>query len=291
MITSGGKQYYIDSYSCAYIKDTSVLDTKENKVYIANKNGVVSQILDAKTLNGWVKASNNAYYLILNHKFVTGTYESGNKLYWMNPHTGIMAENEMVGTPDGWGYADTSGSITKNGWFNNAYCINGNAIYGPSKIDGKDYYFDGQGYVSRAVGGIGGSTEKVYKGINGSYYYFDGKGNKKQIVFKDGWNQYNGEWYYVGDTNKYGLEKVNDVYYSFDITGKMLTNQLIWDSRYSSNYNYNTIYYVDENGNLAKGWRYVNNQWYYFGDNYQAVTGIRKIDGKEYIFNDDGVML
>lgn len=291
LITSGGKQYYIDSSSYAYIKDTSVLDSKENMVYIADKSGAISQILDAKTLNGWVKASNNAYYLILNHKFVTGTYESGNKLYWMNPYSGIMVENTFIHTTYDCGYADATGSITRNGWFNNAYCINGKLVNGPSKIDGKDYYFDPFGFIPREVGGTGGNTEKVYKGINGLYYYFDGKGNKKQITFKDGWNQYNGEWYYVGDITSYGLEKVNNVYYSFDNVGKMLTNQLVFDKTYSSDYTYDIFYYVDENGNLAKGWRYINNQWYYFGDNYQAVTGIRNIDGKEYIFNNNGVML
>ncbi|MEY8258369.1 hypothetical protein AAK706_11630 [Erysipelotrichaceae bacterium 66-17] len=301
LITSSGKQYYIDPNSFAYIKDTSALDSKENKVFIADKSGVISQILDAKTLNGWVKASNSAYYLVLNHKFVTGTYESGNKLYWMNHQTGIMAENEMVRTSDGWGYADASGSITKNGWLDDVYFINGYGAYGPSKIDGKDYFFNNARYVYFGVGGIGATgpldgtqsnIKKVYKSINGSFYYFDGKGNKKQISFKDGWNQYNGEWYYVGNSKNNGLEKINNVYYSFDNVGKMLTNQLVYDNNYASDYNiYNAVYFVDENGNLAKGWRYVNNQWYYFGDNYKAVTGIRKIDGKEYVFTDYGVML
>lgn len=299
-ITSSGKQYYITQYTYEYIRDTSALDTKENKVYIADKNGVIVQTLDAKNLNGWIKGVNKAYYLVLNHQFVTGFHESGNKLYWMSATTGIMAENSIVGLEDvdtvaDLGYADANGSISTNGWVENAYFINGMAMYGPRKIDGKDYYFENKIYLSRPTGGgigIGENTPIVYKDLDGSYYYFNGKGNKEKLTFKDGWNQYKGEWYYKGDFVSNYLTKINGSYYVFGAFGKMVTNHLVWDSIYSDySSNGQTIYYVDGNGNLAKGWQYVNNNWYYFGDDYKAVKGIRKIDGKEYCFDSNGVMV
>lgn len=294
LVTYGGKQYYfnLEYYQPSYIKNTSILDKEKDRVYIADKDGVIVQVLDAKNLNGWVKGSNNKYYLVLNHKFVTQKHVSRNAIYWLDPTTGIMAENEYVYLGnDGVGYANASGAISKNGWFTDIYLENGVASSGSRKIDGKDYYFSTYAYQVRAAGGIPKNVENVYRDSKGTYYYFDSKGNKKEVQFKDGWNQYNGEWYYIGDLQNYNsLTKVNGSYYGFDSNGKMLKNQFLHSS-YSFDNNINPLYYVDGNGNLTKGWRLIDNNWYYFGNDYKALTGIHKIDGKEYFFDKNGVMI
>lgn len=204
--------------------------------------------------------------------------------------TGIMAENQLVSMSDGIGYADASGSISKHGWFENVYYNNGSIPYGPTKIDGKDYYFTGMGFVA-GVGGYYNNLKTVYKDLKGNRYFFDSKGNKKQVYFKDGWNSYNGEWYFIGDSmNSYALTKINGSYYGLDLNGKMYKNQFLY-SPYSFDYSVSSLYYVDENGNLTKGWKYIDKNWYYFGEDFKALKGIHKVDGKEYFFDKNGVMI
>lgn len=116
----------------------------------------------------------------------------------------------------------------------------------------------------------------------------DNTGSKEAT---NGWEKQSGVWYYRyadGTIQSNSWLALDNVWYRFDQTGKMITGWFILDS---------DIYYMDANGAMLTGWQKINDTWYYFyPDNGReapqgaAATNWQVIDGYNYYFNSQGAM-
>lgn len=129
-------------------------------------------------------------------------------------------------------------------------------------------------------------------------YVSDGKGqqsnsSKKGTDSKTGWvKEKNNTWIYRypnGSLARGGWVQVDEIWYYFDMDGKMVTGWQQVDGDY---------YYLHNNGQMAKGWNKINGKWYYF---YEEKTGRKPAGSMEapgwqvinsyyYYFNEDGSM-
>ena len=120
-----------------------------------------------------------------------------------------------------------------------------------------------------------------------------------------GWNQLNGNWYFVDNTGSYtvGWAKLNEKWYLFDNNGKMLTG---WQQNNGNWYFFDgsgamqtgwlqsggVWYYLDSSGVMAKGWKEIQEgktkTWYYFKADGAMVTDWQIIDGKWELFSSSG---
>lgn len=80
------------------------------------------------------------------------------------------------------------------------------------------------------------------------------------------WQIVNGKWKYI------------------DGTGEALKNQWWFDKNTGKNY------YLKEDGYMATGWLYDNNNWYYFDEDGGMQTGWICLDGNWYYLNKSGIM-
>lgn len=80
------------------------------------------------------------------------------------------------------------------------------------------------------------------------------------------WQRVNGKWKYI------------------DGTGEALKNQWWFDKNTGKNY------YLKEDGYMATGWLYDDNNWYYFGEDGGMQTGWICLDGNWYYLNKSGIM-
>lgn len=80
------------------------------------------------------------------------------------------------------------------------------------------------------------------------------------------WQIVNGKWKYI------------------DGTGEALKNQWWFDKNTGKNY------YLKEDGYMATGWLYDDNNWYYFGEDGGMQTGWICLDGNWYYLNKSGIM-
>lgn len=106
-----------------------------------------------------------------------------------------------------------------------------------------------------------------------------------------GWIQDGGTWYYRypdGSYQKNSWILVNNKWYLFDSSGKMLTG---WQSRNDQ------WYYLNTSGEMLTGWlKTSDNKWYYMNTNSGGVEGAMmkgwiNISGKIYYMGSDGAML
>ena len=106
-----------------------------------------------------------------------------------------------------------------------------------------------------------------------------------------GWIQQSGTWYYKypdGSYQKNSWLKVNDKWYLFDSSGRMLTG---WQNRN------NQTYFLNSNGDMFTGWFKDGNKWYYLNQNQGDFEGAMvknswvTQNGKTYYMNNEGVMV
>lgn len=152
---------------------------------------------------------------------------------------------------------------------------NGAAAIGIHKIDGKVYYFDGNGIMQRSVTPI----------IDGKKYLITGDGTAYT-----GWIQLTAEWrlYYDPADNgaaAVGIRGIDGKTYYFDENGIMLKSVAPTVN--------GKKYLITEDGSAYTGWIQLTIDWrlYYDPmDNGAAAVGIHKIDGKVYYFDENGIM-
>ncbi|MCI8569532.1 MAG: hypothetical protein HFJ11_06110, partial [Bacilli bacterium] len=145
------------------------------------------------------------------------------------------------------------------------YVENNYMVSGFKEIDGETYFF-------------GLTTNKMLKGwqsVAEGRFYLNSEGKIKQ-----GWNEIDGEKYYV--ENNYmvsGFKEINGEKYFFGLT----TNKLLhgWNN---ISYNY---WYQDENGKMVIGSQNIEGRDYLF-DNNGYLQGFKNINGQLYYFNPDG---
>ncbi|MGN9282663.1 hypothetical protein ACTM8V_09285 [Holdemanella porci] len=156
---------------------------------------------------------------------------------------------------DGWHRSD-------QGWY--AYFENGKAVQGYKTINGKLYLFPG-GYMHTGV-----------LNYNGKAYVYDLEGNS--VSYKEGWNSYNGQWYYIQN----GKALTNVMIDGYYLDGFYTSNGLTWVNGSQGNVLLN-------NGKLAQNeWIEYYGVWYYADNNGHVVKNQWVGD---YYLNNEGVMV
>ena len=157
------------------------------------------------------------------------------------------------------------------------------------KIGGKQYHFDGAGWMHAG-----------WLSLSGRWYWLSSDG-----AMRTGWHLVGGAWYYMGPDGAMltGRQKVGDATYYLDPSGAMRTGWNLED---------NTWYFYDGSGAMAHGWRSVGGAWYFLdkasgamrqywlepGDGQRyfllssgaMVTGWARVDGTWYYFGPSGAM-
>lgn len=188
-----------------------------------------------------------------------------------------------------------SDGMVKEGWINlngtyyflNDGYVDGFAdyqmVYGEVEIDGEEYYFGEANDGSMKKGMVKVITESNSNSPSSTsketYYLYRDNGTR---AIGD-WCKYNNEWYYVNDNG----EIVTENFVGFDSTGDAVDDME----------NADTIYYMDKNGIMKKGWLELGTDkeirpgvvkgktYYYFKDSGRMVTGWVKDGGKYYYMN------
>lgn len=126
---------------------------------------------------------------------------------------------------------------------------NGEYAVGFADIDGKRYYFDGEGYL------VTGKFQ-VKDGDTKSYYYADQDG----VV-------------------QIGIIRTKKELYKTDETGKILTGFVEIEGE---------RYYFNDKAELVRGWFKLDVDWYYANEDGIIMTGFLELDGYRYYLNPDG---
>jgi len=100
---------------------------------------------------------------------------------------------------------------------------------------------------------------------DGSGQNADGSGNSN-VTNDAGWQRTDGIWYFKypdGTLKKDGWGKVDDRWYLFDSTGRMLTG---WQTIKSG------TYFLSDSGDMMTGWQNLNGQWYLLNPDPESPT-------------------
>ena len=149
-----------------------------------------------------------------------------------------------------WAWQCNNGAYLRNGWY---------------LIDGRYYYFDGNGYMSS--GWVRGRDSWYYLGNDGA--------------MQTGWVKSDGRWYYLGNDGamQTGWVKSDGRWYYLNNDGAMQTGWVKSDGRW---------YYLNNDGAMQTGWVKIGGRWYYLGSDGAMYSGIRTIDGNSYEFSESG---
>lgn len=161
-------------------------------------------------------------------------------------------------------------------------------------LDKPTWHKDSGGWWLYLPGGIGSIARHCFKTVDGKTYYFDGEGyalkgkqiiNDKEYYFKSDYSMACNEWiddkyydkdgvydpdhpigtwiksgnrwwykHYDGTYTKNNWELIKGKWYFFDANGWMKTGWLKWNGYW---------YYLDANGEISTGWIYADNLYYY----------------------------
>ena len=231
---------------------------------------------------GWVTDEKGTKYIYKNGKCVKGYAKVDGKYYYFDKDGYMQGGHQMIGgkpyqfyTKEGYGYG--------KGWINystgeRAYCEgNGKLKTGYTKIDGKYYYFNKDGYMQGGHQMIGGKPYQFY--------------TKEGYGYGKGWINYStGERAYCEGNGKLktGYVKVDGKYYYFDEDGYMqVGHQMIAGRPYQ--------FYVKEGYGYGKGWiNYsTGEKAYCFGDGRLAIGTLvlNYLDNIKYTFDDNGFLI
>ena len=196
------------------------------------------------------------------------------------------------------------GSAHISCWYQNSngtwyyYDENGNSVsYKAMTIDGKIYYFGGDGMIA---------SDTYY--IDGNWYLADASGAR---VLTNGWYQKKGYWYYVKEDGSLYTGFLSDGGHTYRLTPIMTVNQPFFcgdygDEAYAADANGyvskcadgfygmpdgGPTYYVSDGKIIRNTWKNIDGNWYYFGENsIMEINGSTKIENKRYYFYSDGIM-
>ena len=203
-----------------------------------------------------------------------------------DPCVGGMCQqcwNEIAPAHD---YVDgvCSGCGAKDGWVNNRYYVDGEAVKGLYQIGGDYYYFNTGSGKMMADKTIWVKADNGY-GLAAGHYVL-GTDGKLQVV-KNGWltNDKGQTFYYINDERVKGLYEIDGDYYYFNTGSGLLTvNKTIWVAKSNAYGLAAGNYELGADGKLVvpvlNGW--VGNCYYV---NDEAVKGVYEIDGKYYYFH------
>lgn len=264
-INLGGTWYYLTP-------GTGVMNTGWYKVgktwYYSNGSGAMQ--------TGWINLGGVWYYLAGSGAMQTGWINPGGTWYYMAA-SGVM-QTGWVNLGGTWYYLSGSGAM-QTGWLN---------------LGGTWYYLNSNGSMAQGWGYLGAW-----------YYFTPGSGS-----MRTGWYQVGKEWYYSYGNGVMATNTWIDTYYYVGSNGAMLKDTNIggyyvdkngrWVPGYGTvNVNTNgawensngTFYFKKSNGAYAKD-EYVawNGNWYYLDGNGVMATGWKYVKGYKMYFGTNGAM-
>ena len=212
--------------------------------------------------------------------------------------------DETAEAADAEAQAAELGSSHISGWYQNSkgtwyyYDENGNSVrYKAMTIDGKIYYFGGDGMIA---------SDTYY--IDENWYLADASGAR---VLTKGWYWQNGYWYYVNEDGSLYTGLLNDGGHTYKMNPVMVVNQSFFtdddrDDAYAVDENGYVIQcadgfygmpdggptcYVHDGKILKNTWQYIEGNWYYFRQSgIMENNGTTTIENKRYYFYLDGIM-
>ena len=233
----------------------------DGKLYVNTWVGWTYYGADGTCPDGVATVNGVKYYFDSQGAAVRSEYVLDNGvLYYAGTNGAVSAvtADGLYVTNDGYRVAVASGAVLKSQW----------KKYGDSW-----YYFTENGQAARGFTRIS-TGDKSY-----DYYFFNPDG----AMVSGGWITYNGGYLYAGADGKLltGSQKINGVWYYFDIDGIMLTGIVTDKDGKTYLYAANGAYIGAAN---ASGWSEIDGSWYYAEDGH-AVYGTKTIDGKTYFFD------
>ena len=294
-------RYYVDETGALKTGWFSITGTNSNgqeytNWYHADSNGSVWR-------GGWGELDGKWYYFDANGlSYRKRWFVDGKKRYYLD-EDGVLknsgwfsidSTNANTGeVTHAWYYAQADGDVLKDGYH---------------EIEGKNYYFDANGYSYRKRWMTDNSGNRRYLGEDGALY-------ENEWFSVSGLDSRNAEytyWYYAGKDGKIlmdGWKKVGDNYYRFNTSGVMQTGWISDDDD-------SAVYYCGDDGARVYGWQYLlipdswrddehvqeylNNHgeyaWFYFnstsGRKRFSDSGYKEvvIDGKQFCVDDDGII-
>lgn len=276
--------------------------------------------------DSWAKSGDNWYYLGSDGTMVTDSIIEDNENYYYVDVNGAMVANTWVQIDNA--EADENDAPVVWYYFQN----NGKAYKAPSSgntsfktINGKAYAFDAEGKM--LYGWVSGQSELLtgddawrtatyYLGsyndgarVTGSWAELDVVDTEEDEEDQKYWFYFgsNGKKYFRPDNTTGIYEKtINGKKYSFDETGKMLSEWVATPATSSNIGAYKYFSSPEDGARKTKGWFKVvpakevnpganedeSNKWYYAdGKGNLYASAMKTINGKKYVFNEDGEML
>ena len=267
-----------------------------------------------KAALGWNKINGTWYYFNSDAKMVTAPTRifdkdsSKDKIYFFDKngayrrYSGWYELKPVDGEPC-WYYFGEDG-LAKTGW---------------QTINGNKYWFAPNGIMCKGTSTIFENEveDGCYK-VDLPTYLFNESG---ALVTSEGWHKVTlydeDKWCYIDNTGvcKKGLAKINNKYYYFEPHKALMETGVIsiygFNGNKEANYffddsgalntskgwhkckdRYNSYYiwcYIDDNGELAEGFKEINGNKYYFKNGVMS-TGNTQIEGNQYYFNESGLI-
>lgn len=267
-----------------------------------------------KAALGWNKINGTWYYFNSDAKMVTAPTRifdkdsSKDKIYFFDKngayrkYSGWYELKPVDGEPC-WYYFGEDG-LAKTGW---------------QTINGNKYWFAPNGIMCKGTSTIFENEveDGCYK-VDLPTYLFNESG---ALVTSEGWHKVTlydeDKWCYIDNTGvcKKGLAKINNKYYYFEPHAALMETGVIsiygFNGNKEANYffddsgalntskgwhkckdRYNSYYiwcYIDDNGELAEGFKEINGNKYYFKNGVMS-TGKTEIEGNQYYFNESGLI-
>lgn len=272
-----GVQYFFDNVS---IMLSDVTHFEDGQFYVIDKSGKVLSVTKSK--DGWNKIADEWYYCE-NGEPVVGRWKKIGDYWYSFDALGRMNHDTLVTNWNG-GHYD-SGRVDSNGhrvfgWYKIAdkmweyYGADGVAVTGLQTINGVTYYFNNNGIMMTGI-------VKEFP----NYYRLDENGKLLEYTsFKDGWNSFDGKWYYVQNgeicVNRWVTSGGYKYYLRYDGTMAVGRNSVNENGKY-------TFYEFDEKGHMITGWSKTktgSEEWCYYDSDGRGVEGLQTINGKMYYF-------
>ena len=279
---NGSKQYYF-YYDGRMAADTAI--TADGKVYIIDSNGSLTVAKE-----GWNQVG-DYYYYVKDGNLISDQILQIGSAYFGFDYDGRMYDDTDFDLYDyelgRWVYyrAKAGGRLYVNAWveINGSYYYYGEGGKAPSGLatanGSKQYYFYYDGRMA---------TDTIIN-ADGKVYIVDSNGSL--TVAKEGWNEYNDDWYYVKDgvMIQGQVILIGSSYFGFDYDGRMYDNTSF--SFYDNESGRRVYYRAKEGGKLyVNEWVEQYETWYYYGEGGKTPSGITTVGSKQYYFYSDGSM-
>ena len=268
----GGKEYY---FVLGKLQCSCYMMINGELISLSAK-GVVSKV----TKDGLYFLNSGTAVLISGGEPVKGEWKKIDGSYYFFQSYGTAATGSTWA--DGKYYVMMAdGTMMKNGWIRTGSdtfyaAADGTLLTGEQKIDGKNYLFSSGGYMLTG-----------FQKVNDKLWFYAVDGARVGSAFKTGWNEFQGEWYYLREGAQSpitsGEAEIEDHYYFF--------KDYVMQENYVNHSN-GRIY--GKNGQrVSEGWIRINGYWYYVKPDYGyfAYGCSMKIDGKTYHFRSDGTLI